>query len=226
MESFLNQPDDMMCEDCLVTPELLAWKLVMDDDVNDYAGVLQPCVFGDNQKNMENIRYESLEDQFQILITIFMEMIFDILKINHINSFIDDDGVYDDSIDLESTFSPNENDILDDSIILLIRDKFKKVRIFLGVMRIYDSKIDDSRNYGSSSNYYCRIMLKDTIDGSIHFKNNNNIDPAKRYTFLMQNNKELRKHKKLDDFYAVCNVNDKKYKISFCHYNIHYNHSS
>src|SRR5579872_997996 len=108
MEHFLNQDtyDDDKDED-IVTPESLAWRLLIDDDVDDYAGVLLPFVTGDNNTAADSIRYDNLADQFQILITIYMEMLFGMLKINHINSYINVNGDLDESIDLEATFKPD-----------------------------------------------------------------------------------------------------------------------
>lgn len=230
MEEFFNQPDDT---DNTVTFESLAWKLLMDDDVENYAGILLPLVFDDdtskntkNTKNTKNnndlsdVRYDSLQDQFQILISVYMEMLFSLMKINHVNSFIDKNGTIDESTDLETTFKPDLSKFTSRDLIDVFRDKFKKIRIFLSVLEICDSKKNMPRDYGSSSEYYCRIILKDSAEGKTYFKANSDwIDPEKRYTFVIRDNKK-KNEKKLEDFYTVCTIADIKYKISFSKINV------
>jgi hypothetical protein len=224
MENFFNQPDDI---ENIVTPESLAWKLLMDDDVENYAGILLPFVSEDNTADSDktkekqfNVRYDSLSDQFQILITVYMEMVFSMLKINHVGSYIDENGNIDESIDLEATFKPDLINFTVDGMIDIFREKLKKIRIFLSVLGIYDSKENLPKDYGSSSDYFCRIILRDSTEGKAYFKANKNwLDPEKRYTFVMRNNNK-KNQKKLDDFYAVCTLPNIKVKISFSKINV------
>lgn len=223
MEQFFNQPDDI---ENIVTPESLAWKLLMDDDVENYAGILLPTVLEEddsnksNKKGNSNLRYDSLADQFQILISVYMEMVFGLLKINHVNSFINKNGDIDESIDLEATFKPDTYKFTTDSMIDVFREKLKKIRIFLSVLGIYDANDDLPKDYGSSSNYYCRIILKDSAEGKTYFRANAHwLDPEKRYTFVMRND-EHKKQKKLEDFYAVVTLPELKVRISFSQINV------
>lgn len=247
MEEFLNQTDDsenIMCFDAL------AWKLLMDDDVENYAGILLPFVMEEDNNNtskistnkgmgkdkLSNVRYDSLADQFQILISVYMEMVFGMLKINHVNSLINDNGDIDESIDLEATFKPDLSLFTMDGLTDTFRDKFKKIRVFLSVLGIYDAKeglkdygsgnqrfseaLFSKDNNGSSSDYYCRIILKDSAEGKTYFKANAHwLDPEKRYTFVMRNDNE-KKQAKLADFYAVCKLPDMKVRISFSQINV------
>jgi len=219
MEEFFNQPDDT---ENIVTPESLAWKLLMDDDVENYAGILLPFV--ENNTNFDNkkpnVRYDSLADQFQILITIYMEMVFGLLKINHVSSYIDENDNIDESIDLEATFKPDLTNITDDTMTGIFRENFKKIRIFLSVLGVYDSKKNQPKDYGSSSDYYCRIILRDSEEGKTYFRANKDwLDPEKRYTFVMRND-EKKTQKKLEDFYAVCTLPDLKVRLSFSPINV------
>lgn len=219
MEEFLNP-----CKDGnnIMTPEALAWKLLIDDDVKDYAGVLLPSVLGDHIDNGENILYDTLADQFQILVTIYMELVFGLLKINHISSFVNDDDIVDDNIDFDATFNPNVSELTIDDMINIFREKFKKVRVFLSVRGIYDGNEKDPKNYGSSSDYYCRIILKNSPEGYVYFdKNKDWLDPEKHYTFVIRDDKK-RKQKQLADFYAVFTLpnNGNKIRISFSPINV------
>lgn len=210
MEDFLGQNDDN-----IVTPESLALKLLIENDVNDYTGVLQMFV-DDNNSTL----YDKYAGQFEILITIFMEMIYGMLKIEHINSFIDSDGNLDENIDFDSTFKPNfsEYDIKD--ITKIFQEKFKKIRIYLSIHEVQGDDKNNKNDYGYYDKYYCRTILKDTFDGRTYFWRNRKIlDPNKRYTFVLRNDND-KNNKKLDDFYAICVFPHIKIKISFSPINI------
>ena len=220
MEEFLDQSHS----ENIVTPESLAWNLLIDEDVKDYEGVLMPNVVNDPNSSTQsgqgkNMLYEQLSDQFQILISMYMEMVFGLLKINHISANMNEHGDISDEIDLDKTFKPDLSKFTVDDMLLVFREKFKKIRYFLSVQEIYDA---NSSSYGSSAEYYCRILLKDTPEGKTHFWNNRHnpaIDPEKRYTFLMRNDKE-KSHRELKNFYAVCTLPNIKVRISFSPLNI------
>lgn len=223
MEEFLHPYDT---DNNIVTPEALAWKLLMDDDVEDYAGILLPSVDGEHFYNDTSLLYDTLSDQFQILITMYMEMLFGMLKINHVSKYVDVNDNIDDNIDFDATFKPDVNDLIDnntkslDGLIDLFREKFKKVRVFLSVRGIYDANEKKPKDYGSSSEYYCRIILKNSDEGKKYFMDNKDwLDPDKYYTFVMRDDKK-RKHNKLADFYAVCTLSNMKIRISFTPINI------
>jgi hypothetical protein len=221
MESFLDQPSDDSVN--IVTPESLAWKLLMDEDVKEYAGTLIPFVSGDQElSHNSDMRYEQLSDQFQILITLYMEMVYGLLKINHIASGMNDHGGIDDTIDLEKTFNPDLSKFGVDDMLILFREKLKKIKMFLSVREIFTSDPTNPRDYGFSSEYYCRIILKDTPDGVTYFWNNRNnpaVNSAKKYTFVMRDDKK-KENKKLNDFYAVCVLPNIKVQISFSPINV------
>lgn len=221
MEDFLDTLYDDV--ENIVTPESLAWKILMDEDVENYAGILLPFVLGDEQYAVsETHRYDQLSDQFQILIVMYMEMVFGLLKINHIMQHTDETGDVKDTVDLEATFKPDISKFGVDDMLLVFREKFKKIRIFLSVHEIYDADPKDSKDYGSSKEYFCRIILKDTPEGMTYFWNNRNnpvVDQEKRYTFIMRDDKK-KKQKILSDMYAVCVLPNLKVKISFCPINV------
>lgn len=217
MEEFLNPHDD---GENIMTPEALAWKLLMDDDAEDYAGVVLPSVSGGHIDNGENVLYDTLADQFQILITIYMELVFGLLKINHVSKYINEDGNVDENVDFDATFSPDVSELSADGMLDFFREKFKKVRVFLSVRGIYDANEDEPKNYGSSSEYYCRVILKNTPEGQTYFTSNKDwLDPEKYYTFVIRDDKK-RKQKQLSDFYAVCTLSNMKIRISFSPINI------
>lgn len=218
MEKFLGTTTDDV-----VTPDTLAWKLIMDDDIKNYMGILMPYTTSDNKNSNVSICYDNLIDTFQILITIYMEMVFYVLKMNHLASFMDEEGNLSD-IDLESTFKPDIKNIKVDDLTSIFREKFKKIRIFLSVREIYDTDENSPHDFGTENDYYCRIILKDTSHGATYFLvNRKKIDMNKRYTFVIRND-VVKKQRKLDDFYAVCALPHLKVRISFSRIHIYDGH--
>lgn len=212
MENFLCNNQD----DNIVTPESLAWKLLMDNDIEDFKGVIMSFIDGCNEDN----NYENQSGQFEILITMYMEMIFGLLKINHVNKQLNEKGELDPLIDLEKTFKPDLSNLSLDDMTQVFRDKFKKIRIYLSTSLVLDSEPDDVKDFGSWSKYYCRILLKDVDTNLSYFlANRQRLDPDKRYTFVIRNDPD-KQQTKIDDFYAVCALPNMKVKISFSPINV------
>jgi hypothetical protein len=212
-----------------VTPDDLAWKLLMDTDVDEdadvqkYTGIMQNFVINESDlSNNKNTRYDQIADNFQILITMYMEMVIGYMNIAHMASHMNENYELDGTIDLEETFKPDYSKFTIDDMLVLFREKFKKIRFFLSVQEITGTEISDTTDYGKASEYYCKIILKDTHQGKLYFaKNIDNpaVDHSKRYTFLMRYDKN-KSQKKLEDFYAVCCLPNIKVKIYFSPLNI------
>lgn len=211
MEDFLTEPNTD-----IVTPESLAWKILMDKNIEDYEGIIMPFVTYDNDSS--KTRYDDISAQFEILITIYMEMVFYVLKINHINSKMNEEDHIDDKTDLESDFNPEFDKFDVKDMRDIFQEKFKKIRIFLSIREVDDDGMNDSKNFGSENEYYCRILLKHIPENKTYFWNNRkSIDPKKWYTFIIRDDKTQHK---LEDFYAVCKLPHKKFRISFSIINI------
>lgn len=222
MEYFLNRPEDLSEDN--TTLESLAWKLLMDENVEDYAGVLLPSIMDGNDLTDNGSPgrapvydvYDNLADQFQMLITIYMEMVFGLLKINHISANLDKNGDLSEDIDLEESFDPDLSIFTVDDLVTTFREKLKKIRVFVSVHEIIDSE----NQFGNSSEYYCRILFRNTIEGKTFYRNNRDIlEPDKQYMFAIRPD-NARKHTKLNDFYAVCSLPHMKVRISFSPINI------
>lgn len=217
MEDFLYQ-DSTDCN--AITPEGLAWKLLMDDDIKDYSGMIQ--MFVDDEKNnlTQDNTFNILNDQFQILITMYMEMVFGILKINHTAKMIEKFGEVDENT-LETTFKPDLSEFTVSDMLVMFKERFKKIRILLSITEIVDTDTSHYLDFGFYKDYFCRIILKDTEEGLKYFEQNKNrLDPKVRYTFVI-NGRFNKKSKNLNDFYAVVTLpNNIKAKISFSPINI------
>lgn len=214
MEGFLQKDFDDTG-----TPESIAWRLLMNEEDKEYGGQIQ-FVFVDHNDNIDEMSfYDSLASQFETLIIIYMEMVFSMLKINHISALVDGDGEIDESIDFEKSFKPDISNFTITDLKDVFREKFKKMRIFLSVIEIYDGTKEQP--FGQSSDYYCRIILRDTPEGKTYFRKNRSwLDPNKRYTFVIRND-TTRSHKSIEDFYAVCMLANMKVKIAFSSIRVH-----
>lgn len=223
MDDFLDNYDD----NDVVTPESLAWKILMDDDVEAFTGIILPCTSttdDDNQNqniNVNNdVRYNSFADQFQILITVYMEMVFSMLKFKHITENLNANGDINENKDLDATFKPDLHKFTTEDMSIPFKEKLKKIRIALSIREIRDGNKYNSKDFGSNNEYYCRIILKDTQDGKTHFRANaEHLDPEKRYTFVIRND-EKKVQQKLEDFYAVCSLPNIKVRIAFSPINV------
>jgi hypothetical protein len=183
------------------TIEEFSWRLLLDDinseQLNGYCELMLSIdtVTNDNNSNkqLNACNNEKISDTFQVLITIYMEMIYGSLKINNLLNNCD---LYD--------FSKVTINELSDSYKL----RFSKINTVLNVF-------DVTNEIDSFQNYYCKIMLKDTPEGKIYFSKYNNLD--KNYTFLLNRNLISLKYNKLTDLYAICKVNNMIVRISFDH---------
>lgn len=193
-------------DDRTVTPESLAWNLVMGEEIDDFSGIMSQFVSDESGSTGAN-RHQQLADEFQILIITYMEMVFHILKTNYMASLIDDSGDVLPDVDLEKeldNFKPDLSMYSTDDMCTIYREKLAKIRYFLSVRDITDYCDDDPNDFGIDNKYYCKILLLD--DGRsktrTYFRNATHIPPHKRYTFLIRPD-EHPKQDKLDDFYAV-----------------------
>lgn len=232
--NFINKPNDRY-----VTPDSLAWNLVMGDDVDNFGGVMETFVT-DLSGSSRADRLMQIADEFQVLVSIYMEMIFNVLKTNFMGELLDPDGEVRNDIDLElelANYIPDFSQYTIEDMTTMFRDKFAKIRYFLSVQDISEfCDFDDFNDYGLDSEYYCKTLLLD--DGQIssrrYFEKATHIPDGKRYTFLMRDDKEPQQER-LDDFYTVMyipsfagsnsmitkmNRKGRKIKVSFSKYNI------
>lgn len=197
----------------LYDPEMLAWKLLFSDEENrkSLSSVLE--TFTDTCDEEE----DPITFSFEVMITIFMELVYGILKINHFA----DKGP-------DAEFEPNlaKEDV--ESIIPTLKQKFSILNIFLSV-NVYVENQDNVEYIRNTINNerYCRIIMrhnpKDSTDFLVH---SNSIDDDKDYHFIgnknydrlkyiKDGNKNYGKTKELKDVFATCSISGKTYKISF-----------
>ena len=178
--------------DDIFTPEELAWRLLLDDNI-DNAPML---AFSD-----EN----SKEVLFEILLTIYVEMIFNYYKMNYLGSHVEDD-------DFDNKFDDFKLDLKQLNLNMLINnfdEKMKKIKIILNVIEITKEQFDNYKTFR-----YCTILFRDLIrDKNFFIMNDAYIDPEKRYHFVK--NSLYKINKDLRDIFCSFEIYGKYYKINF-----------
>jgi hypothetical protein len=184
------------------TPETLAWTLLVDENIEKKidVGELIAAVDLDNEPNPTVYNLEAYE--FEILITIYMEMVFGWFKLLHLMEN-EQNGV-------ETEFKPNLSLVTLNDIVEPFTEKLSIIGYNLHVNEITNMeyyKLLQSKSYG-------RIALRDLKSDEGFFRlNSKNIDPEKRYHFVMNGN--YKGEKFLRNIYMIFMLNDKGYKINF-----------
>jgi hypothetical protein len=201
---------EQMIDQNICTPETMAWNLLMGIDIPDFYGAMQFSVIG-NEKH-SNDQYDHMAQQFEILITMYMEMVFGLLKINNMCESIDKGS------EKVEEFTPDLSQFTLEQMTEIFRDKFKKIRYYLTIIEYKDDQ--SYRDIGYNSDYYCRVILKHTVEGKKYFdQNKHRLDEKLNYTFAIRPDK-IFGQKKLNDFHAVCTLPQMKIAISFSPINV------
>jgi len=181
------------------SPEELAWKLIMDENINDNNVIM---TFAD-----EN----SKETMFEILVTIYIEMLFDYYKIQYLENTLYLDKKKEENIICDE-FENLEFDLNNVNLELLTNiftEKFKKIKFILNIYEISCEHYEYIKK-----NRYCTILLKDSEYDSTYFLiNEAHLDPEKRYHFVL--NSLYIPVTELRDIFCTVKINDKYFKISF-----------
>jgi len=184
-----NSIDDIN-DDGFCSPEELAWKLIMDENIN--ASSLMAYT-DENTK----------ETLFEILITIYIEMIFDYYKLIYLQNTENDS--FDD-------FSLNLNDVDINDLTNVFKEKINKMKYKLTVDEISLHEYENIKK-----NRYCMVLLKDSPNDATYFEmNKERLDPEKRYHFIL--NSLFKSQTKLDNIFTTLCINNKYFKISFSEY--------
>lgn len=203
MEQLVEQLYESTNDENWYSPQTLAWKLITDD-------------FGenDNLSNMimsynadSTIEHDPCSFLFEILLTIFMEMIFDFAMIMSAKE-CDNNGE-------EFNFKPDMKFFNMDDYIELIQDKFFKVSIMLTVNK-YDTLSNDQLEQDYMQHLidkrYCKIILKQNEIES-HLFDLYRVSPDVNYHMIL--NSKTTKTNILNNIYAICKINNILYQISF-----------
>jgi hypothetical protein len=209
MEEFLNEIETHK-ESKIYTPEGLAWDLLIGDVDPEKRGLDETIEFFSHNNNDENVsKSDTLADKYQILITIFMELLFGMAKLNFYAELEKNGG------DIEKKFIPKYKNFNFETYVSLIEDKIS----LLGFMCNVD--IEDPENLTEESkkeivkminDRYCRIVLRYN-DKDDYFEEND--VPEDVYYHMIINGLNKKQFKNLNEIYSIINLNGKVYKISF-----------
>jgi hypothetical protein len=183
------------------TPEALAWKLIMDDNINN-----SNLIIFSEDNNKETV--------FEILLTIYIEMIFDYYKLKYLESLDSEDS--DDNFDnFDNNFDNFKLDVSKINMFNLTNifsSKFNKLKYILNVKEITSEEYEISRKQR-----YCTVFLKDSPHDYTYFiMNEKYLDPEKRYHFVL--NSLYEKKENLYDIYCSFNINSTYFKIYFTNF--------
>ena len=182
-----------MNDNDVYTPEELAWQLIMDENISPRTLM----AFSD-----EN----SKEITFEILVTIYLEMIFDYYKLKYLETTTDQD---DDIINAYDNFKLDLTNVNVDMLTNIFFEKFKKLRIILSVRDMSQIEYENTKKIR-----YCTVLLKDSPHDSTYFMMNEKyLDPNKSYHFVLNSLYERKEN--LRDIICTININGKYFKISF-----------
>ena len=186
------------------TPESLAWMLLVDENIQKKIDVAQLIASIDLENETNPTIYNKEAYEFEILITIYMEMVFGWFKLLHL--------MEDEQNGRETEFKPNLSLVTLNDIIEPFTEKLSIIGYNLHVNEITNMdyyKLLQSKSYG-------RVALRDLKSDETFFRlNSKNIDPDKRYHFVMNGN--YKGEKFLRNIYMIFMLNDKGYKINFTH---------
>jgi hypothetical protein len=181
-------------EDNTFTPEELAWRLVLDENIDSVPLI---AFSDDNTK----------EILFEILITIYVEMIFDYSKLKYLeNQNNSDDDNFNNNFE---NFKINLNNVNINDLTNIFIEKFQKLKFILNVSELSREQYNESKK-----KRYCTILLKDSQTDYLYFElNKDHIDPEKRYHFVLNN--LYKEQKELRNIICSFSINNKYYKINF-----------
>ncbi len=190
-----NHPEDNPNQDESYTPEELAWKLILDEQVEP-RGLL---MFSDDNSH---------EILFEILITIFLEMIFDHYKLQYLQDNLDNQNISDQDDNFHN-FKLDLNKLDLNYITTIFVEKIKKLQYLLCITEISQEEYATSK-----TSRYCTALLKDSPSDRTYFvMNEEHLDPDKRYHFVLNSN--YKRQRDIRNIYCTLNINGKYIKIYF-----------
>lgn len=200
MEQLAEKLSETTNDENWYSPQTLAWKLIMDDFTED-----------DNLANMimsYNPDHTSENDPasflFEILLTIFMEMLFDFAIIMSAKE-CETNG-------REFEFKPNMKKFNIDDYTELIQNKFLKVSILLTIEKHDIESFEKDYLEKIINKRYCKVIVKPNRTESHLFKLYK-VDSDANYHMIL--NSSYEKTDVLKDIYAICKINNTLYQISF-----------
>jgi len=180
------------------TPETLAWTLITDDSCDKILN--GKLIFFNNVEGLTP--EEQIENKFQILLTVYFELIFGWYKLLHL--------MKDEMDETNTEFKPDLSSITLDDLTKEFLEKFK----ILGYILFVKELINDENYEYEREISYCRILLRDLpLDSNYFYLKRYQLDPEKRYTFVRNGNFILKTS--IKKYTALVKLPTKSFKIYF-----------
>ena len=170
-------------ENDFIDPQKFAWKLLLDEDIK------KPYIDFIDINNDSNNYYDKITFEFEILLTVLLEMLYNCLIICNMTSIT--------------------HDFIEENINTII-EKFHSINIIPN-FHTYERKEDEYLREIINERY-CRVVLRqDKENEYIFYKNNVPHD----VNYHMIGNEKFVNKEHMNDIYAIIMIDDKVYKISF-----------
>ena len=186
------------------TPETLAWDLLVNDDIqnNNYASELIAAI--DLSEEPKPDIFNKFVYEFEILATIYFEMIFGWYKLLHL--------YHNEETNTDTEFKPDLTNLKIEDLQNPFIDKFKIINYILHITKIENLEYYNFLRMQS----YCRVVLRDSkIDETYFIANSRNLSPEKRYHFIINGYYSGRDN--LEDIFLLVDLGYAKFKVNFSH---------
>ena len=192
LDDFINQHSDKDT----YTPESIAWKLLVDDD---FVKIENGQLLGFLQEGQINDKLEATTIGFEILITIYMEMVINWYKLLYIMEYSDD-----------TNFKLDLTNVTVDDLLNPFKEKIQVLGYILNVTEFKNLEIYDEFKKKS----YCRVALRGLTEDNGFFQlQGKKISSDKFYHFILNSN--YKETTEIRNIYAVIKINNIGYKINF-----------
>jgi len=193
LDDFIDSNESLTSE--LLTPESIAWKLLLSDDLKIGNYGLQ--TFTDEEDTQD----DPTSFLFELLLTIYFEMVFCLDLLVYLNN---------NPSKTQEDYTINLENVTLETLQEPFGEKFKIINYSLNVLELTNEEFMYLKKH-----CWCKIYLRDNPSDSTIFElNKDYVDPTKRY-FIVRNGSYV-KSDNLSDVFGLCNIGNNKYfKISF-----------
>ncbi len=193
MDKLIDQLDDLDDEwmNDYHTPQTLAWKLLMEDKIENLSSAILSFNIDGNDEAQDPNSFT-----FEIMITIFAEMLCSLATL-----MSEDDEEVRKRLVMSDFFDT-------------IREKLLKASVTMKINTIEKEWLENDDGYfkGMINKRYCKVILRDNPEEEELFDRYNVPDDTMYHMLL---NPKYKKQKNLKDIEALFNVKNNIYQISF-----------
>jgi hypothetical protein len=188
--------------DDIFTPETLAWRLLVDDEIKNDKNIKQLLTSIDLNEELNPDIFNKEAYLFEILLTVYLEMLFGWYKLLYLMENEEKGN--------PEHFKLNLAELKLKDLVEPFTEKFKLIGYNLNIYEINNKDYYERLKNES----YCRVALRDLPSDFGFFEiNKNRLDKEKRYHFIL--NSKFKGKTVLRDIFMLLIINDIGYKICF-----------